>query len=201
MEYIYLLTNPAMPEYVKIGRTNNIPIRLQNLSRATSVPEPFTCYGYLIVKKDKVNKIEYEMHKLLSKSVTKSKEFFKTSPEEAWDFFKSVANILDCEIVYYNQPLKKENQKKAKKTTFSLLEIPIGSVLSYTENKNIKCVVNDNNNKVNFDGTITTLSFIVRKLKEVNSADGFNFFVYDNSEYPNETLSERRKRLELQKSC
>ena len=49
IEYVYVLTNPAMPEYVKVGRTNNIERRIKDLSKDTSVPLPFECYAYLCV--------------------------------------------------------------------------------------------------------------------------------------------------------
>lgn len=41
IEYVYVLTNPAMPEYVKVGRTNNIERRIKDLSKDTSVPLPY----------------------------------------------------------------------------------------------------------------------------------------------------------------
>ena len=40
---VYVLENPAMPGYIKLGRTDNLPQRMQSLFD-TSVPVPFTCY-------------------------------------------------------------------------------------------------------------------------------------------------------------
>lgn len=45
IEYVYVLTNPAMPEYVKVGRTNNIERRIKDLSKDTSVPRH--SFGFL----------------------------------------------------------------------------------------------------------------------------------------------------------
>jgi hypothetical protein len=39
--YIYVLTNPAMPGLVKIGRTNDISRRVRELSVASGVPNAF----------------------------------------------------------------------------------------------------------------------------------------------------------------
>ena len=40
---VYVLENPAMPGYIKLGRTDNLIQRMQSLFD-TSVPVPFTCY-------------------------------------------------------------------------------------------------------------------------------------------------------------
>ena len=40
---VYVLENPAMPGYIKLGRTDNLTQRMQSLFD-TSVPVPFTCY-------------------------------------------------------------------------------------------------------------------------------------------------------------
>ena len=41
---IYVLTNEAMPGYIKIGKTTtSVEQRILELSRATAVPLPFEC--------------------------------------------------------------------------------------------------------------------------------------------------------------
>ena len=40
---IYILVNAAMPNYVKIGKTNNLERRLRSLY-STPVPLPFECF-------------------------------------------------------------------------------------------------------------------------------------------------------------
>jgi len=44
MEIIYILTNEAMPGYVKIGRTSDLKERIRSLSRPSGVPLPFEVY-------------------------------------------------------------------------------------------------------------------------------------------------------------
>lgn len=76
IEYVYVLTNPAMPEYVKVGRTNNIERRIKDLSKDTSVPLPFECYAYLCVYGggETSATVEKSLHFYLGEKYTKNKE-------------------------------------------------------------------------------------------------------------------------------
>ena len=58
---VYVLTNPAMPGYVKIGKTDNLEERLKSLDR-TSTPLPFQCeYAAEVNDADKVEKILHDI--------------------------------------------------------------------------------------------------------------------------------------------
>lgn len=41
MGYIYILTNPSFPQYVKIGYATDVKQRLDELRRSTAVEMPF----------------------------------------------------------------------------------------------------------------------------------------------------------------
>lgn len=43
---IYVLTNPSFPQYVKIGYTDNIEKRLEQLNRSECIPFAFRLYAY-----------------------------------------------------------------------------------------------------------------------------------------------------------
>jgi hypothetical protein len=43
-EIVYILTNPVIPDLIKIGRTTNLEERLRSLSSHSGVPVPFECY-------------------------------------------------------------------------------------------------------------------------------------------------------------
>lgn len=46
--YIYILTNPSFPDYIKIGYANNIEERLEQLNRSECIPFAFKfnlCYS------------------------------------------------------------------------------------------------------------------------------------------------------------
>lgn len=190
-----------MPEYVKVGRTNNIERRIKDLSKDTSVPLPFECYAYLCVYGggggETSASVEKSLHFYLGEKYTKNKEFFKTSKEVVVNFFRTALEINPTmELVFYNN--KQESTEKlqiSSRTTFALLNIPDGSELVYKPNTEIKCTVFNSDNKVMYNGKITTLSAIACKI-ESRSVNGFERFIYPLSEFPGETLWERRKRLE-----
>lgn len=75
-EIIYILTNEAMPGYVKIGFTNgSLNDRLRQLDR-TGVPLPFEVYYACEVKNARND--EQWLHAIFSdRRVRDSREFFK----------------------------------------------------------------------------------------------------------------------------
>jgi hypothetical protein len=43
--FVYVLTNEAMPGFIKIGKTySSVKQRILELSRSSAVPLPFECY-------------------------------------------------------------------------------------------------------------------------------------------------------------
>ncbi len=195
VEFVYLFTNPAMPEYVKVGITNNIERRLRDLSSKTAVAEPFECYSFLTVKGTKpcAADIEKVLHFFLSRKYNKAKEYFKASISEVEEFFKYV-EILNPRIKY--SLYKKDGKEKSKQTTFEMLEIPVGAELVYKADSSVRCVVDNPKNGVLFNGNLTTVSWIAGEI-EKRSVNGYERFVYPASEFPEETLWERRCRLSL----
>jgi hypothetical protein len=91
--WVYVLTNDAMPELVKIGYTMNDPaIRAEELSSDTGVPLPFVvAYKALVVNP---KQIEQEVHgKLDSKRLNDKREFFKCEPFEAIRYIRDTTTI------------------------------------------------------------------------------------------------------------
>ena len=79
---VYVLTNPAMPDLVKIGKTTrDVSLRLADLY-TTGVPLPFEC-KYAAKVKD-VDKTEKAFHTAFEPSrVNPKREFFNINPEQA----------------------------------------------------------------------------------------------------------------------
>ena len=74
-EIVYLLTNPTMPDLVKIGRTNDLETRLRSLSTHSGVPVPFECF-YACEVRDSVE-VERALHEAFGDHrINPKREFF-----------------------------------------------------------------------------------------------------------------------------
>ena len=101
---VYILTNPSMPDWVKIGFTDdeNIEKRLRELNSSTAVPLSFRVYATLCVENPR--EIEQHVHALFDliddslHSIEKNengkkrvREFFQVSPSKAYSVLERVA--------------------------------------------------------------------------------------------------------------
>jgi hypothetical protein len=82
-EWVYILTNPAIPEMIKIGYTTLDPYeRAVQISRGTGVPLGYeVCWAYKCYKGERIEK---EVHKYFKKQrVSPTREFFRVDAELA----------------------------------------------------------------------------------------------------------------------
>ena len=78
---VYVLTNPAMPNMVKIGKTTrDVELRLADLY-STGVPLPFECE--YAAKVNNVDKTEKAFPAFEPSRVNPRREFFNINPEQA----------------------------------------------------------------------------------------------------------------------
>ena len=99
---IYILTNPAFDEYVKIGYASNLENRLKTLNNSSALPYAFRVYAVYEVDSKLTDK---ELHKLIDTlnpdlraiehfdGKTRTKEFFAMSPEDAYTILECIAKI------------------------------------------------------------------------------------------------------------
>lgn len=82
-EFLYVLTNDSMPEFIKIGRTENDPAdRARQLSSFTGVPTAFRVYRSYNVR-DSLE-AEQRVHERLNEyRVAANREFFRIDPDAA----------------------------------------------------------------------------------------------------------------------
>lgn len=195
VEFVYIFTNPAMPDYVKVGITNDIERRIKDLSRPTSIAEPFECFGHLTVKGNKpsAHDIETILHFFLSREFRQTKEYFVASVPEVEKYFKYI-EIINPRIKYSLH--KSTTKEKSRQTTFEMLRIPVGAELAFKTDDSIRCKVVDNKNTVLYNGEHTSLSAIAMKQNNGKPVNGFERFVYPASDHPKETLWKRRQRLQ-----
>jgi hypothetical protein len=80
-EIIYVLTNEAMPGYVKVGRiSTSLEQRMRELNSSTSVPLPFTAF-YACTVKD-AHFVEHQLQDAFGDSrVDPKREFSGVGPD------------------------------------------------------------------------------------------------------------------------
>jgi predicted Zn-ribbon and HTH transcriptional regulator len=80
--YIYVLTNPAMPGLVKIGRTNDVNRRVRELSVASGVPNAFVVESIQLTAA--AAEVELLIHEALdAHRHNENREFFAIAPSVA----------------------------------------------------------------------------------------------------------------------
>lgn len=199
MSIVYILTNEAMPGLIKIGLTNStVEQRMITLDN-TSVPLPFECY-YAARVSDSA-KIERALHVGLGDHrVRNSREFFRIDPYRA----KAILEVLAIEEVtpgasVFAEPEDQEALARAVAVRpnfkFSMVNIPVGALLSFAKDESITATVVDDR-KINFRGVETSLS---RAALEVVHSLGYTWTQIAGPQwwlYEGMTLSELRNQAE-----
>ena len=200
-QIIYILTNPAMPNLIKIGMTTtSLEQRIAELSRATWVPLPFEVF-YAAEVQD-ANLCESLLHNIfIDKRINAKREFFSTSPEQAVSAIKlaEINNITPNNDIV-DSPEEKialdEAKKKRDKMSFKMIDIPEWSILKFTDDNSITCTTTWSS-KVLFEWNEISLSASAVKAYQIiwkiinYPLQWPAFWMYEN-----ETLWDRRLRIE-----
>ena len=199
-DIIYILTNEAMPDYIKIGRANNLKERLRKLN-TTGVPLPFEVYCARKIQGN-IASIEKRIHFIFDDYRRNQKrEFFTVDPDKARELLKMIPGeeCLDLEIEVSDEIDRKiieESKNKKKNFNFKAVGIPIDAELTFSKNPNQKVTVKSEKNIVELKGEKMSISTAALELLKKygfdwKSAQGAAFFIYEG-----ETLKDRRERLE-----
>jgi len=160
MSIVYILTNEAMPGYIKIGRTEtSVEQRMRELDK-TSIPLPFQCYYARRVSN--YQKVEAALHQAFGDfRVRASREFFKFDPYKA----RILLELLEGEDVTPTDDVASDEEGKlalervSRSGRFNLARYGVmaGAVLEYTSDRSITCEVVDETS-VNFRGQVMNIS-------------------------------------------
>ena len=148
---VYILTNPCLDGWVKIGMTerNDIEHRLKELNTPTNIPLSYRCYA--IYEVENPSEVEKRIHSIIDRvdeslhareqlenGRIREREFFKISPETAYGIFKDIAAIKgnpEC-LKLYTPTLQQtqeqelaEGKTKRSNNSFKLLNIAVGEKL------------------------------------------------------------------------
>ena len=208
--YVYILTNPSFKEdWVKIGKSSRpVDVRSKELDN-TAVPLPFEIYATM--QTCKYNEVEKLVHKTIDRltdlRIRQNREFFNVAPQIALDIFRDIAITIDDAVVTLykdNQPIveslektEKEPHKKVRpRFKFSMVDIPIGSMLTFIPTGIEVKVASDD--QIEFMGRIYKLSPFVGtfmpddKRNTSGAYQGAKFFSY-NGKVLDDLRKEREK--------
>ena len=183
---VYVLTNPAMPKMVKIGRTgNDIDARLSQLY-STGVPLPFECaYAARVADMDKVEKAFHNAFRPYR--VNPKREFFSIDPEQAIglldlmkleDMTPAVQQEAERVDVEARAAVDKFKKSRRPNLRFSKLGIPVGATLQFTEGDQTCQVVSRKH--VEFDGKQWSMTGLAQHLTGLTRAlRGSAYFKYE----------------------
>ena len=164
MPIVYILTNESMPDTIKIGITDNLERRIKELDN-TSTPLPFECY--YAVEVENASAIEKKIHTGLDdKRIRHNREFFNATPESAKAILEIAEemggkNVTPKEVIAETdqdkQALSEAKKRRGRIDYFGILGIEKGTILTFSKDKSITCIVSENG-KVIFKDKETTLS-------------------------------------------
>ena len=202
---IYILTNPSFKEYVKIGYADDIEKRLQQLNRSECIPFAFRVYATYEVDS---RFSDLKIHSIIDKlnpnlrsidnfnGQKRVREFYAMSPEDAYSILEAIAEIhnrtdklklVEPDVEAQNdesiaEEIQTETRIRGANFTFSEWEIPVGAVLEYYKNPDIKCTVVDDR-KVEYEGEVMFLTSVAKKITGKQSGiAGPRYFKYKGTE-------------------
>ncbi len=171
-QIVYVLTNPAMPGLVKIGKTTQLEVedRMKQLY-GTGVPVPFDC-AFACQVKD-ASEVERALHFAFGNSrINPNREFFKLEPERVIAILKLLK--VDEITTQFEKQIESETDAADKQSAVNLREsrrprmnfveigIPIGSTLQFKSGGVEVKVLTEK--KVEYNGEECSLTAATRKV-------------------------------------
>lgn len=186
LSIVYVLSNPAMPGLIKIGKTSkeDVSIRIAQLY-STGVPVPFKLE--FACKVENADEVEQALHIAFSSSrLNPSREFFELEPSQAIAILKllhtedataevsSLPTTIDQPSILAGEKLK----EKRPKLNFEEMGVPIGAVLICT--KSDATAVVSSPKKVTYLGEEMSLTAATRTVLQLdyNVAPG-PYWIYE----------------------
>ena len=180
--YIYIMTNPALKDMVKIGYATDVEARRKQLS-TTALPYDYEVYA---TYETSGNLEDKKLHKMIDNlnpdlRVSKNREFFVMTKEEAYELLEAIAVISGTgeKLRRKGKAVPKIPVQHVKKPAinFSKCGIPIGAELVFTEDDSVKVIV-VSDRKVQWNDEETSLSAVAGMLKHMKAIQGSAFFTY-----------------------
>lgn len=195
---VYILSNPAMPGLVKVGKTINLHDRMKSLF-STGVPLPFRCVYAKRVQD--CSEVERKLHKgLNSHRENANREFFRIAEEEIINFLELVdgEDVTPKEDIFDDKDDERAFEKATKigqRFNFSLVGIPENATLTFIRDNTVTCTV-ISQSEVKFEGERHSLSSAALIATNRMGFEWKSIAGPMNWKYEGEVLTDRRARLE-----
>lgn len=173
LQIVYVLTNPAMPGLVKIGKTTQeeVDLRMKQLY-STGVPVPFECVFACRVPDASV--VERALHHAFGQArINPTREFFRIEPDRVVSILKllhveevteEVEKSIEADATQADLQAGQELKRSRRpRMDFVELGVPIGSVLVYREGDHQVTVCGPKS--VVFEGSECSLTMATRKVR------------------------------------
>ena len=173
-EIVYVLSNPAMPGLIKIGKTTQTDLnsRMKQLY-TTGVPFPFECeYACEVLD---CHKVEKAFHTAFGKTrVNPGREFFEIEAERVKavlelvavnDLTPQVEALLNEDVSYEEKASVKRMKLKRPPMNFFEMGIEAGSELLFKDGKTIAIV--EEPKKVRFNDETLSLTALTMELLNI----------------------------------
>ena len=203
--YIYILTNPSFPEYIKIGYADDVQRRLQELNRSECIPFAFRVFATYAVNSRlsdlRVHKIIDQLNPELRSierfaGKTRVREFYAMSPEDAYNILEAIAEIngMSDQLVRYQlteeeraedqvaEEIEVAHTERAAPFRFSMCGIKAGDVIEFSNQASpyngARCVVVDDRT-ICYQDKNWSLSALAKELSQSRySVPGPRYFKY-----------------------
>ena len=217
MGYIYILTNPSFPQYVKIGYADDVKTRLTQLNRSECTPFAFRVYATYEVSArltdmkihDVIDKLNPNLRSIDNVNGKKRvREFYAMSKEDAYSLLEAIAEIngLEKNLKLWEQTaeekaaeetaeeIEEQSTERAAMFSFSMCNIAVGEQVEFC------CPNNDHNGEpfsvvdnkhVTYNGETWSLTALAKHLMNTKWAlAGPRYF-----KYKGEWINDIRTRL------
>lgn len=213
---IYILTNPAFPQYVKIGYAHDIEKRLKLLNRSETIPYAFRVYAVYDVDSELTDK---DLHAIIDNinpdlrtienfdGKKRVKEFYAMSAEDAYRLLECIAKISGTtnrlkrmkpeghEIEDENAAREVQEASRRGPFRFSMCGIGTGEEVVFAGDPSKKAEVVDDRH-VRFGNETASLTSLAKSLLGCrHSVQGPLYF-----KYKGKILAEIRKMRESNRS-
>ena len=199
---VYCVENPAMPDIVKIGATDDIGRRLRELYN-TSVPVPFVCA--LALEVEDPDEAERLLHDAFGDHrVSPGREFFEVNPQRviaAMRLTKGRDVTPDADVVEDEDSRRalETAKKRRERFNFDMVGIGIGAELRFRANasdeENITAEVHSHN-RIRFRDRVTSLTAAAQDILRERGQAATNPQGPLYWRFEGESLDDRRRRME-----